>query len=246
MLKKIIISRECNTVFKRFFILIITSMLLLAGCSSKSEPLKLGKIPWSNYEKSTYEMHQRGNTVGTTDFIIQKTTNATEIFSAAKINTTEVHTNSSVKSDTLMPLSSYYVVTSPQNGRINIKTTYNDKWKIKAITQKGTQNSTVNLPKYYYDNDSLLMILRAYPFKVGDTFKINVAISTTAKVVPINFKVVNTEKVDTPHGSADCYKVEMSVGNQKQYMWYSNDNDRLLYQYDNGQLIYKLKSIEKK
>ncbi|WP_269078320.1 DUF3108 domain-containing protein [Caldanaerobacter subterraneus] len=190
-------------------------------------------------------MFENNKLIGTAEFIIEKSqsTNTYEMSSITKIDSTQLNTGTTVKSDTLMPLNSYYDVMSPQ-GDIKIETTYKDKWNIKAKTSKGEQNLTVKLPKYYYDNDSLLMIMRAYPFQVGAEFTIYDAIASTAQVVPITNKVVSKEKVIVPCGEAECFKVELKAGAAKQYIWYSDDENRLLYQYDNGKLVYKLKKVE--
>ncbi|HHY79589.1 Protein of unknown function [Thermoanaerobacter thermohydrosulfuricus] len=233
--------------FKRFLMtVIIFSLFILAGCSSNVKPMEIGQIPWGNYQRLTYDIFENDKLVGTAEFTIEKSqsTNTYEISSITKIDSAELSTSTSVTSDTLMPLSSYYSVMSPQ-GDIKIETAYKDKWNIKAKTpKKGEQNLTVKLPKYYYDNDSLLMIMRAYPFQVGAEFTIYDAIASTAQIAPITNKVVSKEKVIVPYGEAKCFKVELKAGAAKQYIWYSDDENRLLYQYDNGKLVYKLKKVE--
>lgn len=232
--------------FKRFLMtVIIFSLFILAGCSSNVKPMEIGQIPWGNYQRLTYDIFENDKLVGTAEFTIEKSqsTNTYEMSSITKIDSTQLNTGTSVKSDTLMPLSSYYDVMSPQ-GDIKIETTYKDKWNIKAKTSKGGQNLTVKLPKYYYDNDSLLMIMRAYPFKIGAEFTIYDSIASTAQIVPITNKVVSKEKVTAPYGEAECIKVELKAGTSKQYIWYSDDQSRLMYQYDNEKLVYKLKKVE--
>lgn len=196
--------------FKRFLMtVIIFSLFILAGCSSNVKPMEIGQIPWGNYQRLTYDIFENDKLVGTAEFTIEKSqsTNTYEISSITKIDSAELSTSTSVTSDTLMPLSSYYSVMSPQ-GDIKIETAYKDKWNIKAKTpKKGEQNLTVKLPKYYYDNDSLLMIMRAYPFQVGAEFTIYDAIASTAQIAPITNKVVSKEKVIVPYGEAKCFMV---------------------------------------
>lgn len=232
--------------FKKFLMaVIIFSLFILAGCSSNAKPMEIGQIPWGNYQRLTYDIFENDKLVGTAEFTIEKSqsTNTYDISSITKIDSIQLNTGTTIRSDTLMPLSSYYNVMSPQ-GDVKIETTYKDKWNIKAKTSKGEQNLTVKLPKYYYDNDSLLMIMRAYPFQVGAEFTIYDAIASTTQVVPITNKIVSKEKVTVPYGEAECFKVELKAGAAKQYIWYSDDENRLLYQYDNGKLVYKLKKVE--
>ncbi|MGB9808556.1 MAG: DUF3108 domain-containing protein [Caldanaerobacter sp.] len=232
--------------FKRFLMtVIIFTLFILAGCSQNAKQMEIDRIPWGDYQRLTYDIFENDKLIGTAEFTIEKSqsTNTYEMSSITKIDSTQLNTGITVKSDTLMPVSSYYNVMSAQ-GDIKIETTYKDKWNIKAETSKGEQNLTVKLPKYYYDNDSLLMIMRAYPFKVGAEFTIYDAIASTAQVVPITNKVVSKEKVTVPYGEAECFKVESKAGTAKQYIWYSDDENRLLYQYDNGKLVYKLKKVE--
>ena len=194
---------------KKFLMsVIIFSLFILAGCSSNVKPMEIGQIPWGNYQRLTYDIFENDKLVGTAEFTIEKSqsTNTYEISSITKIDSAELSTSTSVTSDTLMPVSSYYNVMSPQ-GDIKIETTYKDKWNIKAETSKGEQNLTVKLPKYYYDNDSILMIMRAYPFQVGAEFTIYDAIASTAQIAPITNKVVSKEKVIVPYGEAKCFMV---------------------------------------
>lgn len=151
---------------KRFLMpVIIFTLFILTGYSQNAKPMKIDRIPWGDYQRLTYDIFETDKLVGTAEFTIEKSqsTNTYEISSITKIYSTQLNTGTTVKPDTLMPVSSYYNVMSPQ-GDIMIETKYKDKWNIKAETSKGEQNLTVKLPKYYYDNDSLLMIMRAYPF----------------------------------------------------------------------------------
>jgi hypothetical protein len=234
--------------FKKFLMpVIIFTLFILAGCSQSAKPMEIDRIPWGGYQRLTYDIFENDKLIGTVEFTIEKSQSANtyEMSSITKIDSTQLNTSTTVKSDTLMPVSSYYNVMSPQ-GDIKIETAYKDKWNIKAKTSKGEQDLTVKLPKYYYDNDSLLMIMRAYPFKVGKEFIIYDAIVSTAQVMPITNKVASKEKVKVPYGEAECFKVELKAGTAKQYIWYSDDENRLMYQYDNGKLVYKLKKVENK
>jgi len=233
---------------KKFLLpVIVFTLFILAGCSQSAKPMEIGQIPWGNYQKLTYDIFENDKLVGTAEFAIEKSqnTNTYEMSSITKIDSTQLNSGTTVKSDTLMPVSSYYSIMSPQ-GDIKIETVYKDKWNIEAKTPKGEQNLIVKLPKYYYDNDSLLMIMRAYTFQVGAEFTIYDAIASTAQIVPITNKVVSKEKVTVPYGEAECFKIELKAGAAKQYIWYSDDENRLLYQYDNGKLVYKLKKVENK
>lgn len=160
-----------------------------------------------------------------------------EIDKVKKTDTTEVQSGSTIKADTLMPIKSYYNRTSGSDS-FEISTSYMMNWDVKIVTGKINEQK-VELPEYFYDNESLLVILAALPFEELGTYKVNDAIPLNAKVVPLSGKYIGKEYITVPYEEADCYKITLG----SLTFWYSSDDNGILYQYKDGDTIYKLTDL---
>lgn len=59
----------------------------------------------------------------------------------------------------------------------------------------------------------------------------------------VTITITEKEQVEVPAGLFDCWKLELKVPGQRQYVWYSVDSPHYLVKYDNSQNIILLQEI---
>ena len=106
---------------------------------------------------------------------------ACEIVKIKKRGGTKIQSEVIIKVDALMPTESYYSEISDSDG-FEISMFYAGDWYVKTVTEKENEQS-IDLSVYYYDNESLPVIVVALSYEEIDTFKLNDVISLTAKIV---------------------------------------------------------------
>lgn len=229
-------------------------LTLLSGCSVVSNKFKhldgtelaksplnlVDSIPWPNEQKMLYVLYDGEKKIG--DMEIDITTSIDKksyiVSKIKKSETEEIKSGAAINSDTLMPTKSYYNKRSnAENENYEITTSYLNNWLIQTRAKKSSEQ-TVELPTYYYDNESLLVILGALSYKDLNTFKLNTAIPLTGRVEPLTFEYEGVEEVNVPFQETKCYKV--TSGDMS--FWYSV-NDRILYQHKENNRVYKLVSL---
>ncbi|MBM6615061.1 DUF3108 domain-containing protein [Desemzia sp. RIT804] len=243
-----------KSVLRLLGMMALVLIVLLSGCTHlpdmlkqrsietpmATEPMKLmDDIPWIDYQKAAYTIYNGEKKIGVSEIEVMKSdvVDTYEIIKVKKIGTTEIQSGTTIRANSLMPIDSYYNKKS-DNDSFKISTSYTTNWQIKTVTGKENQQS-IELPEYYYDNESLLVILAALPFEEIDTFKLNDAIPLTAKIVPLSGKYLGKETLTVPYGEMGCYKI--TFGNLT--FWYSNDEDRILYQYQDEKVVFKLTDL---
>jgi hypothetical protein len=115
-----------------------------------------------------------------------------------------------------------------------VKVYDNGAIRIQAKTAEGTQTASVGYPPNAWDNDQLLMSIRALPLAVGYTFKVPIYAGSTAPV-NVTINVIGTETIDAPAGSFNTYKVELDYGQGQQYLWYAVDPPHYLVEYERSE-----------
>jgi hypothetical protein len=55
--------------------------------------------------------------------------------------------------------------------------------------------------------------------------------------------VIGKESIETPAGTFEAWKLELSVAGGKQYFWYAVEKPNYLVKYDNGYTICLLQEI---
>lgn len=232
-------------------VIVLSCVITLSGClglqdklnpnnrdkrNLEEEPLKLmDHIPWNDYQKTSYAIYSREEKYGSMEIEITKSADAKsyEIIKVKESDTDEIRSGTTIMADTLMPTKSYYNKISEYEN-FEISTSYTKDWYINTESKKPSEQ-TIDLPEYYYDNESLLIILGALSYEDFDTFKLNVTIPLSGRVTPLKFKYEGKEQIHVPYGETDSYKITSG----SMTFWYST-NDRILYQYKDGDITYKL------
>ncbi|HAP5617132.1 DUF3108 domain-containing protein [Enterococcus faecalis] len=229
---------------------------ILSGCSQLSNKIKynnidekdladaplelMNNIPWADYQKASYTIYNREEETGEIGIEITKSID-TKFYNISKIKkngSDEIQSGVTIVSDTLMPTKSYYNKKSnSKNENYEISTSYTKDWYVKTESEKSSEQ-TIDLPEYYYDNESLLIILGVLSYEEADTFKLNDTVPLTGRITPLEIKYEGKEQISVPYSETECYKVILD----DMTFWYSID-DRILYQYKKGSTVYKLVNI---
>lgn len=241
-----------KSLFRYITVLTLCCVLILSGCAiqnlqtrhsdlnAKALPVA-ETIPWMAHQTASYVIYNsQGEEYGAAEIEITLDS-AAQTCDIQKIKNCEqdetvIQSGVKVKMDTLMPLSSYYNKASPYEV-FEVNTEYADRWKVETAGLRSS-NQTVSLPGSYYDNESLIVILGAFAYEEGKTYKLNDTIPLTASISLLKIKYEGTEVITVPYGEAECRKVSFG----KTTLWFSLDTG-ILYQYQDGSssgIVYKL------
>jgi hypothetical protein len=92
-----------------------------------------------------------------------------------------------------------------------------------------------------FDNEQAMHLMRRLPLKIG--YKPNLTIFSTlggGVAIPITLEVTAKEKITTPAGTYDCFKVDLSVN---QTFWFSDDAHRYVVKFEAPGVTATLNSI---
>lgn len=243
------------------FVLLNVFILGTTGCN-KISSVKTGEwngftdisIPWNDFEETLYTMYASGKEADDVKFVINKDSidgkTIYKIDNPVLVKDGEFKVGAVVDAVSLKPISSYKISRPPEQYKdkgYEITGEYKEKLYIKAKTAKSEQTINLNIASDYVDNESCLMLIRAFPLKEGFVKTFNLCIIQTAKVEPFEVKVIGRENVKVPYGEVDCYKVEIKYKGLgkgvSMYCWYSNDDSKTLVKYQNQNVVFELKSI---
>lgn len=222
-------------------ILLGVASLIWVNCATGVPTLEVSDIPWPNTEETTYILEdQQGNTLGSIVLTIEKEDNTYLFTQSLVISPVTDDLAIRVNAQNLKPISETRIIDSPQ-GRVEITTSYSDsKLTIEVVTAEGPQSAEIDIPDDAYDNDEVLFLFRALPFKVGYSATYTNVVAANATKPKVTISVTAQEVVDVPVGSFDCYKLELSVAGATQYLWYGVEEPHYLVKYDNGTTIFLL------
>lgn len=96
--------------------------------------------------------------------------------------------------------------------------------EVAGLGQSGAKHVEVTGP--VYDNEAVVQLVRRLPLAADyrGTFRVLVGMGG-GTIVPVELHVVGEEKVTTPAGTFDAFKISTSIG---QTLWYSSDAHRYL------------------
>lgn len=235
-------------ILKRLFTLLITVSILCVftvACSSKVAQLEINSISLPDNETLKYVVKSSDGTqqLGNATVTIAKKDNAYVLSSSEFVGKTKDDITFVASADTLKPISETRVLdipaglTIPQGiWQINA-TVANGKMVVEANTPQGHQGpSSVGVPSDAYGNDEALFLLfRALPFADGYTARFtNIILWPNVQMPKCTVSVVGKEDVQIGNTRINTWKLELSTGNSKQYVWYATTSLHQLIKYDNG------------
>ena len=104
------------------------------------------------------------------------------------------------------------------------------------------QLKKVDLSSVVYDNEEVAQLIRRLPLAANYQTTLHIFSGLGGgNIIPLGVKVVGQEKVETPAGTFDCHKVELSpVG---QTFWWSTDEHHYLVKFEAGGVIAELSQV---
>ncbi|OGC85595.1 MAG: hypothetical protein A2W07_07300 [candidate division Zixibacteria bacterium RBG_16_43_9] len=234
---------------------IILSLLLIFVFFSISSSQLLIKNPnWKNGEKFSYEIRYKDELVGSQDYLITDTliekTKAYQIKVATLTGYQSQNTFDSVSliinQGNLKPLILERMIMTPQMF-IKVQAIYlADKVKVKLETPQGNKETDIDFPKDGYDNEEIVLLLRALTLKERTKFTFKDVSPISATSFPVEIEVLKPEKVKVPSGEFLCNKVKMKVAGKEVELFYQKNKPNLMVKYlDNaGGTVMTLKEYK--
>lgn len=214
-------------------------LLVLVTSSLSSSQLLITNPQWKNGEKFSYEIRHKDSLIGSIDYSIIDTlfekSKVYQIKAITQVGHPGQNTSDSVtlmvKRENLKPIASYRILITPQMV-LKFQARYEaDKVRIRLDSPEGVKDTDMDFPKDGYDNDEIVLVLRALKLKPGAkyTFKDVSPMSITSYAVEVN--VLKQERVKVPMGEYLCNKVQMKVAGKKVEIWYQRDKPNLMAKY---------------
>ncbi|MDD2201651.1 MAG: DUF3108 domain-containing protein [Firmicutes bacterium] len=120
------------------------------------------------------------------------------------------HSTVSADRDTLVPNRTELTYESDR-GRVKYTATYgDDRVTIQSSLPIGDEEAAIDLPDSpYFDNEQLVMVIRALPLKRGYKATLKDVITRAAMNTSITLHVVRKEKLNIPAGTFETWKVDL-------------------------------------
>lgn len=120
------------------------------------------------------------------------------------------HSTVSADRDTLVPNRTELTYES-ERGRVEYTAAYGESSvTIQSSLPIGDEEAAIDLPDSpYFDNEQLLMVIRALPLKRGYKATLRDVITRAAMNTSITLRVVRKEKLEVPAGSFEAWKVDL-------------------------------------
>jgi hypothetical protein len=216
-------------------VILIVLALLVVGCGATATPTAPAKTahPWGGGDRAEYTIEVNGQPIGALVF----TTAAKETGYVLTTETTigAVKDVSNVKVDNdLKPVGATRQLSGAGQSDFTLMTIY-DKGKltIQAKTAAGDKAASIDVPADSWDNDQLLMSIRSLPLNDTYVYTFTNVIGANAGTVKTQLTVVGKETISVAAGSFTAYKVEMSFGQSKQFVWVDAAKPHHIIKYEN-------------
>lgn len=217
-------------------LIVICLALLVVGCGATATPTPPAKAsyPWGAGDRAEYTIEGNGQPIGSLVF----TTAAKETGYVLTTETTigAVKDVSNVKVDNdLKPIGATRQLTGAGQSDFTLMTIY-DKGKltIQAKTSAGDKAASIDVPADAWDNDQLLMSIRSLPLSDTYVYTLTNVVGANASLIKTQLTVVGKETISVAAGSFTAFKVEMSFGQSKQYIWVDASKPHHVVRYENG------------
>jgi len=235
---------------------------LAAGCNTGSSIKTsdiVDRVPWTAPETHRYELRIDNDPAGETTLSVRREGDAfvlSQLSADDKGNSDG--SNTTVDASTLKPLANEHTVIDKDQKRVavaryeDVGTDECDSGRIARIEQQvydppdeatpdSTRGGPLCVPEHAYDNDSSLFIWRTIRFEPGYEVSYISVISNRREKRTITLRVNRIERVQTPAGEFDAWRVDIIADNVHQTAWFSTDDDRHLVAYQNQSFYFRLK-----
>jgi len=194
---------------------------------------------WKDGEKFAYEIRYKGELVGSSDYLITDTLVEKNKAYSIKVATLTGYLGQNtfdsvsliVDHVNLKPQNLVRATITPQIIMM-VKARYlEDKVRIRLDTPLETKETEMDFPKDGYDNEEMLLLLRALTLKEGEKFSFTNIYPSMGKSNPVEIEVLKPEKVVVPSGEYLCNKVKMKIAGKEVELYYQKEKPNLMVKY---------------
>ncbi len=237
-----------------------TLAIAASGCANgdsiKTQDI-VTSIPWSAPESHTYELKVNNKVQGQSTLSIANDGDAVVLTQHA-LDDQGNSDDSVVRADatTLKPISATHTVTDSTEKRV-AEANYEDTDKdcsakrvvlIKQSTFKppdaaasdSSRSNPLCVPEHSYDNDSSLFIWRTIKFEKDYIATYTTVFSNRRDTQRVTLRVATQEKMQTPAGEFDAWRVELTADQVSQTAWFATSDDHKLIAYQNESFFFRL------
>lgn len=217
-------------------ILALLLPLALTACSGKRSSGELSiNPPWDVGEKSVYEVKRGDQILATWEMRVESDEAGIALISEMRGEGFGEVARVKVDPVTLFPEAMSFVQETESNKAGYTATFTNEEAIITIESQTGSPEVPavkVAIPEGpHYENETLLMVIRAMPLKKDFTTTVGDVVTRAARVGQVEISVTGEESVQTVLGSKDAFVVEF-VG-LDQYLWVAKDARRQILRFEN-------------
>ncbi|MBX3010990.1 MAG: DUF3108 domain-containing protein [Caldilineaceae bacterium] len=218
--------------------------LWLAACGQPAiQPLQLQAVPWSDGERSVYQVSDSNqNFAGTATMTYTVGMNPSGGESwilhrevAAQGDQELVMVEMSMPG--LRPMvSTLERLLSGNQAWQRVKTTYNQgQLDLELTTARDvTTYERVNVPSDVRDQRTLLSLIRTLPLAAGYATQVNSFLPITSQLERTTIHVVRTEEVQTPAGTYQAWRLDVTTPTEKSQAWVATGLPHLLVKFVDG------------
>ena len=231
--------------------LLVIVCLALFGCGPTTPTITVHQIPWPDDETISYAVQDsQGTELGTLNMTIRREGDIYLMTSCMVMGNSTDEITIAMNADDLKPISETRTINVPPGGALpqglyEVRATYEDSNKV-TIEADLPDNQhqgpyAFDIPADSYANDQVWYLFRTLPFAEGYAGRYtNIIVWTNYQTPAATITIVGNETVETPVGSFNCHKLELSVLNITIHFWCSVDPPHYLVKYQKADNILLL------
>jgi len=227
--------------------LLLFICLSLVACGPTVPVITVAQIPWVDGETTSYAIQDsQGTELGTLNMTMQREGDLYLMTSFTMMGNTTDEITIAMNADDLKPTSETRTIHMASGGPVpggtyDIRADFSDNQVIIEADLPGNHHQgpyVFNIPADSYANDQVWCLFRTLPFEEGYAGRYtNIVLWTQYQKPAATVTVVGNETLETPAGSFDCYKLELSVLSITIYFWYGVEAPHYLVKYQKGDTI---------
>lgn len=196
-----------------YTILVLAAIMAAVFSYTAGDPRRAVSItpPWQPGEVSLLDlMNSHGELIAPWELRVDSDGSSTVFTSDQRGVGYHEHSMVSADRDTLVPNRTELTYESDR-GRVKYTATYGEnRVTIQSSLPIGDEEATIDLPDSpYFDNEQLVMIIRALPLKRGYKATLRDVITRAAMNTSITLHVVRKEQLEVPAGTFETWKVDL-------------------------------------
>lgn len=233
--------------------LCVVLCLTIASCGSGVPVIAPEDIPWPDEEATAYVVQDAlGTVTGAFYTTILKQGDAYVMTSHAMMGNATDDIVLTMDAVDLKPISETRTVYVPSGGAIpegsyEVRADFVDNQVTIELDMPEDEHQgpvTLAIPADSFSNDQVWYLFRALPLKEGYTAAYtNVILWTNFQTPTAQLEVGGNETVETPAGTLDCYRIDLSVDDVDIHFWYGVEAPHYMAKYQKGNVVLLLAEL---